>query len=339
MNARNHRPTVTHRVREVVPENEHVRTLVLEQVGGSGSGASYLAGQFLTLHLPLAPGRVVSRSYSVSSCPATDAHMMVTVKREPDGEGSNWLYLNATPGTCLEASPATGNFVLDDTDRPLQLFAAGVGVTPIFSLCKYALNTTRRTIWLHYTCQSPAHAIFAAQLEQLRRQNTDRLHITIHYSDTAGRLEPGDVKDHLRDAADSIRYICGPGPYIEMIRDTAVAAGTSPTDIVVEAFTPVSTTAPLSAEPPTIAKVQFDGDEHTVPWPRNQSLVDAMEATGLTPPTSCRQGECLTCECAVLDGATDMKHNGALDQDDIADGYALACQLLPRSDLVTIRFD
>jgi 3-ketosteroid 9alpha-monooxygenase subunit B len=68
-------------------------------------------------------------------------------------------------------------------------------------------------------------------------------------------------------------------------------------------------------------------------------LIHVLDAAGIDVPSSCRQGECLTCECRVLKGRTTMRKNNVLDEDDLEAGYALACQLLPKESEVVVSFD
>ena len=84
--------------------------------------------------------------------------------------------------------------------------------------------------------------------------------------------------------------------------------------------------------------VELDGTVHELSWPRSQTLVDIMMAAGLDVPYSCREGECGSCACTVVDGTVEMENVGALDQEDIDDGYILGCQARPTSDHLTIEF-
>ncbi|MGC7322813.1 2Fe-2S iron-sulfur cluster binding domain-containing protein, partial [Mycobacteroides abscessus subsp. massiliense] len=56
-------------------------------------------------------------------------------------------------------------------------------------------------------------------------------------------------------------------------------------------------------------------------------------------PFSCREGHCMTCACVLKDGKVRMLVNDALSQNDIDDGYILACQAVPETDDVNVTFD
>jgi ring-1,2-phenylacetyl-CoA epoxidase subunit PaaE len=56
-------------------------------------------------------------------------------------------------------------------------------------------------------------------------------------------------------------------------------------------------------------------------------------------PYACKNGMCGTCRAKVIEGAVEMDHNYALEDDELAAGFVLACQSHPRSDRVTLDFD
>lgn len=47
----------------------------------------------------------------------------------------------------------------------------------------------------------------------------------------------------------------------------------------------------------------------------------------------------MTCACVLKDGKVRMLVNDALSQNDIDDGYILACQAVPETDDVNVTFD
>src|ERR687891_730202 len=69
------------------------------------------AGQFLTFRVRI-DGATHLRCYSMSSSPAVDEELQVTVKRVPDGVVSNWMLDTLGPGHVVEATCPAGVFVL-----------------------------------------------------------------------------------------------------------------------------------------------------------------------------------------------------------------------------------
>lgn len=68
------------------------------------------------------------------------------------------------------------------------------------------------------------------------------------------------------------------------------------------------------------------------------TLLDILLAAGVDAPYSCREGACSACTCRVVAGEVKMLRNDALDDQDIAEGYVLACQALPLTDRVEITY-
>lgn len=108
---------------------------------------------------------------------------------------------------------------------------------------------------------------------------------------------------------------------------TASAAGTAGTQDARE-----------GAPPAAKLSVTLDGAEHRLQVPANATLLDTMLAAGLNPPNSCRSGSCGACMCKVDEGSVTLKLNAVLDEDDLAEGWTLACQGIPASASLRIRF-
>jgi 3-ketosteroid 9alpha-monooxygenase subunit B len=341
--SREHVPTVEVRIKQVRVENPDVRTFVLEPADPRETTLPYRAGQFLTFFLPVESEKQVVRTYSVSTCPVTDDDLAVTVKRERGGKGSGWFFDVAEPGTTLRAYRPAGDFTLTDSGD-VVLFAAGVGITPVYSLCKNALAAGRST-YLHYSVSRRDDAVFADRLEQLRSRH-ERLALDVRETKVEGRLDREAVRTIGRRHAGATAYVCGPSEYTTLVVDGLLDAGWPVAAIKTESFGPPPETRSV-AEPTAVAAskavatavVRVDGQDNTVSWPEDTPLIHVLDAAGIDVPSSCRQGECLTCECRVLKGRTTMRKNNVLDEDDLEAGYALACQLLPKESEVVVSFD
>ena len=72
--------------------------------------------------------------------------------------------------------------------------------------------------------------------------------------------------------------------------------------------------------------------------PNPRALRMFLLEKGLKAPFSCRQGACSACACIISEGEVKMLTNEILEQDDLDEGYVLACQSLPISDVVKIRY-
>ena len=79
-----------------------------------------------------------------------------------------------------------------------------------------------------------------------------------------------------------------------------------------------------------------DGLTRLIETRPGEPVADAAYRMGINIPLDCRDGACGTCRVFVEAGSFDGGSyiNDALTEDEAAEGYALACQMKPRSDLV-----
>ncbi|MEN0107395.1 MAG: pyridoxamine 5'-phosphate oxidase family protein, partial [Pseudomonas sp.] len=96
---------------------------------------SFSPGQHIPMRLQTGDGdTALIRTYSVSSAPS-DGHIRISVKAQ--GPGSNHLHTKVQVGDLLEVRAPMGSFTLaDDTERPVVLIGAGVGITPMVSMLR-----------------------------------------------------------------------------------------------------------------------------------------------------------------------------------------------------------
>ncbi|MCU1721554.1 MULTISPECIES: ferredoxin--NADP reductase [unclassified Pseudomonas] len=331
------------RVARVIEETVDARSLVFDIPEHLAERFRYQPGQFLTLRVPF-EGGWLPRCYSLSSTPLLDEPLRVTVKRVREGRASNWLCEELQEGQTLEVLPPAGVFVPRSLDSDLLLFGGGSGVTPVLSILRSALLAGTGRILLIYANRDEQSVIFRDELRFLANAHPQRLQI-VHWLDSVqGVPATAQLAELARPFIDAQAFICGPAPFM----DAAVAALKSlgmPTGRVhVERFVSLpgeGEALPLVVSEAAMAAqlaVRLDGEDYELPCDSGETVLDAMQRAGLNPPSACRVGGCASCMCTLESGAVDLLHNDALDAGELAEGWILACQAVPTTAQLRIRF-
>ncbi|WP_280243717.1 ferredoxin--NADP reductase [Nocardia abscessus] len=350
------RPSLFQRatVTRIVKESADARTFVLAPHDGP---ITYRAGQFCTFKIAV-NGTELFRSYSMSSAPETDGELMTTVKRVPGGAVSNWMHDNLSEGDEVEMTKAAGRFCLRETDVPLLGFSGGSGITPILSLTKCALATTRRRVRLLCADRDSDSMIFEAALAELARRHPGRLEVVRHLDSAGGFLDPAAVRAFVGDDGHADHYVCGPEAFMEMVELALPGPGlvfserfgapapipAAVDDAPVESPAPADSvtrpaTAPSAADGAGTVTIILNGRKKTVPRKNGETLLESARRGGLTPPFSCEAGNCATCIAKVTVGSASLRQNNALTDDELDDGYVLTCQAVPDTNSITVDYE
>jgi nitric oxide dioxygenase len=241
-------PWRKYRVVERFEESDEVFSLLLAPV--SGETPSHHTGQYVAIAVDLPDGSRQPRQYTISSGPRGDS-LRVTIKRvrgvgeAPDGQVSTWLHENAEPGTLLDVSQPAGDVVLDESERPLVLVSAGIGITPIAAILEdLSRRQPQRTVRLFHADRAhDTHALYSSLRRQVlamsdtKAQNwyeTDaELAPTLHRA-LPGLMDLSEVE--LPD--DATVFMCGPLPFMRASRTTLMARGIPSERIHYEVFGP-----------------------------------------------------------------------------------------------------
>jgi ring-1,2-phenylacetyl-CoA epoxidase subunit PaaE len=320
---------------------------------------AYQPGQHLTLRCELA-GDDVRRNYSICS-PATSGMLRIGVKRLPGGAFSTYAFERLRPGDTLDVMTPSGRFTVPLAPGQAKHYcaiAAGSGITPILSILATALEIQPRSrVTLIYGNRTSRSVMFLEELEDLKDRYLDRfqlLHILSREHREAELLN-GRIDDaKLKVLLDSLIppetvdewFLCGPAEMIDTARAALLERGVDVSRIHRELFH----TGPVAPRRPTEAaeagaglaevSILLDGRTATFPLaPSAESILDAALAVRPDAPYACKNGMCGTCRARVVEGEVAMDHNYALEDDELAGGFVLACQAHPRSDRVVLDFD
>ncbi|WP_045686936.1 ferredoxin--NADP reductase [Hymenobacter sp. AT01-02] len=323
------------RIQNIVEEAPEVKTFWL----APDQPVPYQAGQYLTLLLPRHPGQ--RRSYSISSAPAVDAGLAITVRRVANGVFSRWLVDEAREGDELLTSGAGGLFVLPEPRElpyaQVLLFAAGSGIAPIFSLLKMVLHTQPQVhVLLVYSNRTPTDTIFHRELAELATRFAQRFRIELLFSNHPNLARARLYKDLLvrlvaqhatTTPNQMLAFVCGPGEYMRMCGYGLHAAGVPRQRIRRENFVlppSASPALPPNTDTHTVT-VALHGQQYSFPVAYPATILQAARAQGLALPYSCEAGICGNCVARCLSGRVWLSYNEVLTDRDLAQGLTLTC--------------
>ena len=340
-------------VKAVVNETHDTRSFVLDIPDDLRHTFRYRAGQFCTFRARIADDDVL-RSYSMSSAPEIDDDLTVTVKRVPDGLVSNWFNDRVSAGDLVEVTRPAGVFCTREGDHPVIAFCGGSGVTPVISIAKSVLATSRRPLRMLYANRDRRSVIFVDELEQLHQRHGDHFDLRHHLDTDGGFLDGDTIAAFVGETRNADFYICGPGPFMDLVETTLLDLGVDSERILIERFVvPDPAVEPSRGEATTDAGAGTDGGtelpesltlilngkSHSVAYQPGDTILETARRGGIAAPYSCEAGNCATCMALLRDGTATMRANNALTEDEIEEGWVLTCQALPKGRSVTVEYE
>lgn len=287
-------------------------TLVLKPNGHVGG---FLPGQHVNVSAQV-NGRRVTRSYSLTNVPSRSRRMSITVKRVEGGALSTHLVQQARVGDVLGIGPAFGEMTLPAQPQGRWLFlAAGSGITPLMGLTRaLAAQHMPVELTLLYWVKTHAELCFLQELRALSARFPQfRLQVIVTHEalvvpgEAQGLISAQQLAELVPGLSEQQVFACGPGGFIEAAR--GLCEGTSQA-FVAEGFTPAAPVALPAATDARMVRVTLQRTGRELQLSTGLSLLDALEAEGLNPPSGCRMGVCHSCVCPRVEGTTQDMQSG-----------------------------
>jgi ferredoxin-NADP reductase len=330
-------------IRNIVEEAQNVKSFQLEYA--DGSPLKYEPGQFITFIFPRnGQDEGDRRSYSFSTTPGIDATPAITIKRIENGEYSRWFIDNAKPGNTLLTIGTSGHFTLPENlqeYKKLIFFAAGSGITPIYSLLKHVLVTyPHLPVVLIYSGRQADDTVFYEELTQLQKQYSDQLTIEYLFS-TSRNLSRARLGKLLLEALlkqysgtdhrNTLFYLCGPYEYMRMATIVLQTESVPADNIRKENF---ATRRPVQKnEPPDKDKhaveLRLNGNVYSFETEFPETILQHAEKLNIPIPYSCESGQCGTCAASCIKGKVWMWNNEVLVDSEVEKGRTLTCTGYP----------
>lgn len=310
----------------------------------------YSSGQYINLKASI-KGEEVRRSYSLCSAPS-EGTLEVGIKRIPEGLFSTYATQGLQLGDTLEVSEPEGRFVHNTEAKNVTAFAAGSGITPIFSILKTALEAGSDTHFtLVYGNKSPEGTLFYAELKNLETTYPAQLKILWIFSQANeegsrfGRIDSSIVNYALKNTGQlsTAFYLCGPEAMIMEVKDTLLKNSIEEAQVYFELFTAskaTETAAPTDTSlDEIIIEIIADDAANTVKAKAGNTILDMALNEKIDVPYSCQGGVCCSCIAKITEGSATMTNNQILTDEEVAEGLVLTCQAVPTSAKVVVNYD
>ncbi len=316
----------------------------------------FVPGQHLTLRTHIA-GEDIRRCYSICRAAKT-GEISVAVKAIEGGRFSHYVVSDLQAGMDLDVMVPQGQFgyrPLVENHGHYLAMAVGSGITPMLAIISTTLATEPDSHFtLIYGNRSSQSMMFRQALADLKDSYPQRLQLLYLFSQESqesdllsGRPDAAKLKalgDQLLDFTGFDRtFICGPQAMMDEAQAALVDMGVAKEKIFMEHFgvagTPV-TRANRTQAAGRVVTIKLDGRERQIALNAgDESVLDAALRQGSDLPYACKGGVCATCKCKVLQGEVEMGVNYSLEPEQIAAGFVLGCQALPKGDGVVLDFD
>lgn len=302
---------------------------------------NFKPGQFASLGFEI-NGSTEYRAYSINSLPG-ESKIKFTVKKVENGLVSNFIldeFQAGMPVTLLR--PAGAFNAIDCPNKPkVTMVSAGCGITPVMSMVKYWLaNNEAVDINFIHMARSRENTIYFDELEELSKQY-DSFNLRLLLKDRGdtdhpqGRLDKEWLYKLSPDLPERTVYLCGPVSFMQDIKGYLEAEEFDMNHFYQESYTPEVTEDSKFATENVGGSVQVSVPNFGVDLEAEQGslLVDALEKGGLPIIAACRSGICGSCKCKVEKGTVESVSKETLTEQEVEQGYVLACSSHIQSDV------
>ena len=209
--------TIPYLLTEVIQETPDTKTYRIKPQAG-GEVIAYKPGQFVQLHLAPDSEVKLSRSYSIASSPTTRDYLDLTIKIQGSFPQS---LKDLQPGHVFGLRGPLGHFYFDPATQPhIVLLGAGVGVTPLMGMLRYAthLKLGNKITFLNAN-KTEEDTIYHQELTQHHAKMNASADIVLSYTRLApehpwagerGRISWDMIQRHVPEPMAKQYFICGP---------------------------------------------------------------------------------------------------------------------------------
>jgi ferredoxin-NADP reductase len=337
---------------------DHARTtktfrLVPDPASGSTELAYFRAGQYLSLKAEV-DGVWITRPYSISSAPfealGGGGYYDITVRKEPDGFLTPFMWDTWQPGSKVQSSGPCGTFYYEPMRDAHKIVGVGggSGITPFRSMAREIVyGDMDSELLLLYGSSDEDDIVFYEEFKELEEETPDRIRVVHVLSCEEVSLEgceqgfiTADIIRKYASVDESSFFLCGPRLMYEFVDRELAALDLPGKRIRREVSGAVKDVTQSPGFPQAVVgetfplKVHIGGITAEIPAKAVETVLVAMERANLAPPSECRSGECGYCRSLLMAGEVyvlpDSDGRRAADK---KFGYIHPCSSYPLSSL------
>jgi vanillate monooxygenase ferredoxin subunit len=242
----------------------------------------------------------IVRQYSLCNSPDENDRYLIAVLRESNSRGgSTAIHEQIREGSSLQIGEPRNHFPLAHDAKCSILLAGGIGITPILSMAQQ-LSAVGAHLQMHYCARSRSRAAFYDRILRSPFGKLTHFHFADGSADQSLNIPAVLGSPHNETHA----YVCGPGGFMNHIRDAALKLNWPESRLHREYFA----APPIDGEAATERfEIKIASTGKTISVGPNQSVVMALAAHGIKIPVSCEAGVCGTCMTGVIQGTPDHR--------------------------------
>ncbi|WP_417878214.1 NO-inducible flavohemoprotein [Vibrio sp.] len=228
-------------------ESEHICSFMFKPTDGLNV-AAYKPGQYVGIYINSDKfDNQEIRQYSLSSA-AQENTYRISVKREQDGKVSNYLHDELNVGDKVKLVAPAGDFFMDvESDTPVVLLSAGVGLTPTLSMLESLSAHQAPVTWVHATENGQQHA-FKQHVNQIV-SSQDNVNALVWYNQPTAEDKLGEDYHftgfvNLKEIEAALKqtnvqiYFCGPVGFMQYVAKQLIDLGVPQEQFHYECFGP-----------------------------------------------------------------------------------------------------
>lgn len=224
--------TVAVRIIEEIDVCNDIKTFKLEPLKDSVQPS--LPGQHVVVEAEI-DGQWFSRPYTLSA-PVNHGYYEVTIKREPMGQFSRWIFDERRADSQLKVSPPQGNFYWADSQGPVVCLVAGIGITPALSICRtFVESNISDRLHIDYSARGVLDFAYASEMTEAT-QSHPNITLKLRATSVEPRLSVDDIEALEAEMQNPHYYLCGPESYLDGISQLLISVGVGTERIHQEVF-------------------------------------------------------------------------------------------------------